>query len=90
MKDPGKVPFNPRLQWAILEVVDNQLKANDPPETRETLDRLMAEGQTREDARKLIGQVVTHELFLLMKRKEMFNHERFVRNLRRLPAPPEE
>jgi hypothetical protein len=35
---------NPYLKSAILEVVDNQLKANDPPETRKTLKRLPTEG----------------------------------------------
>jgi hypothetical protein len=40
---------NPRLKATFLQVVDNQLKANDPPETRQTLERLIAQGITRED-----------------------------------------
>ena len=35
---------NPRLKALIIEVVDNQLRANDPPETRSTLERLIEEG----------------------------------------------
>jgi hypothetical protein len=46
---------NLHLQQAILEVVENQLRANDPPETRQTLDRLLASGYSRKDAIKLIG-----------------------------------
>jgi len=34
--------YNPQLKATILEVVSNQLRANDPPETRETLDRLVS------------------------------------------------
>jgi hypothetical protein len=37
-KNPEHEASKPRLKAAFLEVVDNQLKANDPPETRETLD----------------------------------------------------
>lgn len=44
---------NPRLKASFLEVVDNQLRANDPPETRQTLDRLIAEGISRETRRIL-------------------------------------
>jgi len=35
---------NPHLKSSILEVVDNQLQANDPPETRQTFDRLISVG----------------------------------------------
>jgi len=33
---------NPHLKAAILQVVDNQILANDPPETKQTLDRLIS------------------------------------------------
>ena len=42
---------NPRLKAAFMEVVDNQIRDNDPPETRETLNRLISEGMSKEDAR---------------------------------------
>jgi hypothetical protein len=38
---------NERLRNAIFEVIDNQVKANDPPETAATLTRLMDEGRFR-------------------------------------------
>jgi len=47
---------NPRLKTTFLQIVDNQLKANDPPETRQTLDRLLAQGFSREDAKIYIAQ----------------------------------
>ena len=50
---------NPHLKAVILEVVDNQLRANKPPETRSTLERLIKEGYSKEEAKKLIGCVVT-------------------------------
>ncbi len=79
-----------RLKATILEVVENQLRDGDPPETRETLDRLMREGHSEADARLLLGQVVTVEVYCMWKERKPFNRERFVRNLKGLPAEPQE
>jgi hypothetical protein len=54
---------NPHLKAAILEIVDNQLRSNDPPETRFTFNRLINEGCSDEKAKELIGCVVTSEIF---------------------------
>jgi hypothetical protein len=82
--------YNPRLKAAILSVVDEQLRKKDPPETRETLDRLIGEGFSKADAKVLLGQVVAVELYCISKEQKPFNRERFVRNLSRLPAEPHE
>jgi len=76
---------NPYLKSAILEVVDNQLQTNDPPETRQTFDRLISEGYSEEEAKELIGCVVTSEIFDVLKKKEPFNPERFAKALNELP-----
>ncbi len=81
---------NPRLKAAILEAVDNQLRAGDPPETRQTLARLKGEGFSDEEARVLLGQAVAVEIYCTLKEKKPFNRERFVRNLNALPAQPRE
>jgi hypothetical protein len=81
---------NPVLYAAYMEVVENQLRDNDPPETRTTYDRLKREGFSELDAKKLIAQVIVSETFWIMKKKEDFNLKRFVKNLNRLPGEPEE
>jgi len=81
---------NPRLKAAILEAVENQLRAGDPPETRETLARLIAEGHSEADAKILLGQAVAVEIYCTLKEKKPFNRDRFVRNLNALPAQPHE
>jgi hypothetical protein len=53
------IKTNPRLKVAILQVVDNQLRANDPPEIKQTLDRLISEGYSKKKAKELIGCVRT-------------------------------
>ena len=82
--------YNPRLRAAILETVENQLTSGDPPETKETLARLKREGFSDEEARVLLGQAVAVEIYCVLKEKKPFNQERFVRNLRNLPAQPHE
>ena len=81
---------NPYLRAAFLEVVDNQLRDNNPPETKETLDRLTAEGYSVKDAKLLIAQAVAVEAYMIMKTNAPYNQERFVRNLRALPQEPKE
>jgi hypothetical protein len=76
---------NPLLKAAILEIVDNQLADGNPPETRQTLDRLMREGHTPEEARRLIASVVVSEIFEVMQRGKPYDEARFVAALARLP-----
>jgi hypothetical protein len=78
------------LKSEILEVVDNQLQTNDPPETRQTFDRLISEGYSEEEAKNLIGSVVTYEIFDVLNNQEPFNPERFVKALNDLPNLREE
>jgi hypothetical protein len=33
---------NPHVQATLIEIVEHQVRDNDPPETRQTLDRLLA------------------------------------------------
>lgn len=76
---------NAELKAAYLEVVENQLRENDPPETRQTFDRLCTDGFTEKNAKILIASVMAFEAFENMKSNTPFNHDRFVRNLNMLP-----
>jgi hypothetical protein len=87
-KKREKQKVNPHLRRAILEVVENQLRDGTPPETRATLERLMADGCSREEAVKLIGCVVATEIFDVLKDRQPFNESRFVAALQRLPKLP--
>ncbi len=82
--------YNPHLKAAFLETVENQLADNDPPETKETLDRLIAEGISEDDSKLLIAQAVCVEVFDVMKRQKEFDLDRYLKNLKRLPDEPEE
>ena len=71
-----------------MEVVENQLRDDDPPQTRQTLKRLIDAGHSEKEAKRLIGCVVSAEIFDVLKKNEPFNLERFVRGLNKLPAMP--
>ena len=79
---------NPRLKAVIMEVVDNQLRAKNPPETHSTLERLIAEGHSENEAKELIACVVTTEIFDVMKNKEEFDRQRYIDALNKLPQLP--
>jgi len=74
-----------RRRRIILKVAENQIRDNDPPETRQTLRRLIKEGFSREEAVELIGTVVVHEIYNVLKQNENFDRKRFVAALRQLP-----
>lgn len=79
---------NPVLRATILEIVHNQLRDRTPPEVCATLDRLLAEGHTREQSEDLIACVVTSEIFDMLKEGQPYNETRYVDALRRLPRLP--
>lgn len=85
MKEPET---NPRLGAAILKIVENQLKGNDPLETRQTYERLIEEGNSKQEAKRLIACVVTSEMYDVMKEEETFNQDRFISALNKLPKMP--
>jgi hypothetical protein len=79
---------NPYLHQTILEIVDKQIEELTPPETSNTLNRLIDEGFSQEEAKRLIGCIVSSEIFRVLKDKKPFNLERFVEGLKGLPDMP--
>jgi hypothetical protein len=71
-----------------MEVLDNQLRDGDPPETRETYKRLRREGIDEEETRRLLACVIANEIFDIVKNNSPFSRERFVSRLATLPEMP--
>jgi hypothetical protein len=69
-------------------LVKNQIKLNTPPETQQTLKRLVDLGYSDQDARMSIGQCVAVEIFGVLKLEKPFNNDRYVSNLKKLPEEP--
>ena len=79
---------NPVLHQAIMDIVDNQVRDDTPPETRRTLERLVATGHTLEDARRLIGCVVSTAIYDVLAQHRPFDEAAYVAALQRLPILP--
>ncbi len=77
-------PFNPHLKAAILEVVENQIREGDPPETRQTLERLLAAGYSRKQAIEMIGSALVEEIWAIMHENKPFDRARFTALLEQL------
>lgn len=80
--------FNEALKDQILETVQNQIETNQPPETKETLERLKKTGYSDDDAKQLIGQCLAVELYHVFSNQEPFNESRYISNLKNLPEQP--
>ncbi len=76
---------NPALREAILAVVEQQLRDDNPPEPRRTYERLVAQGYAPHDARRLIGNVVAQEIVAVMQRGEVYHEQQYILALRGLP-----
>ena len=79
---------SPQLTAPILRAVDNQLRDATLPEAKESYDRLISEGYSDEETRRLIGAVLTSENHMVLKNGEQYNAERYVRMLHKLPRMP--
>ncbi len=83
-----KEPNPEVVRAAMLQVVDNQLRDGEPPETRQTLERLMAEGHSEAEARQLIAAVVSSEIYAVLKHNRPYDEAKYVAALQRLPKLP--
>ena len=76
--------FNPRLQKLVFEVIENQIRDNDPPETKATWERLKSAGYSDLQIKKMIGGVFIQHLYHVMKDLVPMDTEKYVQDLERL------
>ncbi|MEH7223344.1 hypothetical protein V7112_05955 [Bacillus sp. JJ1566] len=74
-----------KMKSKILEIVDNQIKINDPKCTKETLERLIGMGFSEIEAKEMIGRVLVEEMYDILKNQVPFNEERYDEKLSMLP-----
>lgn len=78
--------MNVALHAGFHAVAEAQIAANEPPITRETLDRLMADGLRRHPALHLVMRVLVEHLHEAMTEGRSFDEARYARALRGLRA----
>ena len=72
----------------IFQIITNQIRDNNPPETKLTMERLKALGYSDLDAKKLIGQCIAVETYQILKFKRPFDEARYIASLKKLPEEP--
>ena len=63
---------SPELRKGILNAIRHQIRNNQPPETKETYERLLKEGIIEEDAIKLLAKALVYEMYDMMKSERVF------------------
>ena len=65
------------VSYAFLDTVVNQLETGDPPETKATFDRLIAEGHPRNHALQLIAAALRTEMNRMMSGSTPCDDDRY-------------
>lgn len=76
-----KAMANLQLKKTILEVVDNQLKLNDPPCTKDVYEKLLDSGYSKSEAKDRIGAVALTEIYDILKEGKSFDEARYQKSL---------
>jgi hypothetical protein len=86
----GGEPFSPRLHVTMHHVVASQLLADYPPETWQTVQRLVGLGYDWHNIMHMIAAVVSDYLYHAMKEDRPFDPGDYARRLSKLPGrwPP--
>ena len=79
-------PFNPRLHVTLHQVIANQILADDPPETWQTVQRLAGLGYDWHNVMHLIMGPVTEAVWNALAEKRPFDRADYLRQLAELPG----
>ena len=85
-------PFSPRLHVAMHRIVANQLLADEPQETWQTVRRLADMGYDWHNIMHMIAQVVSDDVYGAVKEGREMDPADYALRLQRLPgdwAPPQ-
>jgi hypothetical protein len=72
----------------LFEVINNQMRADDPPETKKTYNRLRLLGYSHFNTMKYIASVILTEMNDMLKENRLFNNAGYVEALKQLPRLP--
>jgi len=75
---------NLRLKKQIIEAVDNQIKANDPPCAKNTFLQLQKQGRSKEEAKERIAAVLLEEMYYGLSYGKKFDEKEYEAKLNEL------
>jgi len=82
------IPDPTRARAALREAIQNQITANNPPETEQMFSRLIAARFAEEDAWRLLSAVLAIELATILQERRPFSLDAYVKALKALPDLP--
>ena len=72
---------------AMLDTVLNQLETGDPPEAKKAYDRLVAAGQSKNQALQLMAAALRVEMNRMLTESTPFDNVRYAAALAKIKAP---
>jgi hypothetical protein len=81
-------PDRKNVRKALFEVIENQMKMDNPPETKETFHRLRAAGYSRKETMRLLACVLLVELNDMVRDNRLYDEATYVEKLMALPEMP--
>ena len=82
------VPDRKAAREVLFEIIENQMKADNPPETKVTYHRLTAAGHSRKETMKLLACVLLVELNDMVREKRIYDEASYVKKLKALSRLP--
>jgi hypothetical protein len=79
-------PFSPRLHVTMHQIVGNQLMADDPPATWQTVQRLATLGYDWHNIMHMIASVNAADVYRALHDKQPFDLADYIRRLGELPG----
>lgn len=73
------------LQESMLEVVEEQMATDNPPEVKQTYERLVGEGHSDTEAKMYIAAIVVSECLSVVQKGRKYDEARYVKALHALP-----
>ncbi|MDX5371294.1 MAG: hypothetical protein LPK18_02495 [Pseudomonadaceae bacterium] len=77
-------------EQTLIQAIENQLEADNPPATRAVYNKLTLVGYEREEILELMALVLAHEIDAMLREDRPFDGAWYEQALRNLPELPEQ
>ncbi|MEX6500858.1 hypothetical protein [Pseudomonas zhanjiangensis] len=77
-------------ETALIQAIENQLEAGEPPAALATLNKLTLVGYERDEILQMMALVLAHEVKAMLREDRAFDGDAYEQSLRALPALPDE
>jgi hypothetical protein len=74
----------------LIEAIENQIAADDPPAAKATCNKLTLVGYPRDEILQMMALVLAQEIRAMLDADRPFDRDHYEQALRRLPELPEE